>query len=126
MPGVTSSHTISVSFDGNDLGSLLSVDIKCQAGSTVDVTHMGSAVVGAGNESRTVKEVAVLSVEPARIEISFLGATGFGVTDPGTRATLAISGSLGLSAEAILIGWGEAAQVGEFIKGSGSFVLTGI
>lgn len=125
MPGVTSSQGSTVSFNGSALGSLLSIEVKSQASSPVDVTFMGSAVVGSGLDARVVREVTVLSIEPATVEVSFLGSSGYGVTSPGTRGTLAFSGAGGLSGPAILTGWGETVAVGEYVKGSASFVFTG-
>ena len=125
MPGVTSSQGSTVTFDGSELGSLLSIAVQSQASSPVDVTYIGSAIVGSGEDARMVREVTVLSVEPTTVEVSFLGATGYGTTDPGNRGSLVITGGVSLSATAILTGWGETAAVGEYVKGSASFVLTG-
>lgn len=125
MPGVITSQGSTVSFDGSALGSLLSIDVKSQASSPVDVTYMGSAVVGSGSDARMVREVTVLSIEPTTVEVSFLGASGYGVTSPGNQGSLVIAGGVALSATAILTGWGETAAVGEYVKGSASFVLTG-
>lgn len=126
MPGLTSSQGSTVSFDAVSLGSLVSIDVKCAASSPVDITYIGSAVVGSGASARMVKEVTVLSVEPTTVDVSFFGASGYGVTAPGSRGTLTIAGSIALSANAILLGWGEATAVGEYVKGSASFVLTGV
>ena len=86
---------------------------------------MGSSVTGAGAEARTVRQVTVCSVEPTTVEVSFYGASGYGSTSPGSQGTLTIAGNVSLSATAILMGWGETASVGEYVKGSASFVLTG-
>ena len=125
MPGVTSSQGSTVTFDGSELGSLLSIAVQSQASSPVDITYIGSAIVGSGEDARMVREVTVLSIEPATVEVSFLGASGYSTTDPGNRGTLVITGGVGLSATAILTGWGETVAVGEYVKGSASFVLTG-
>ena len=125
MPGIYSSQGSSVSFNGGSLGSLLSIDVKGQASSPVDYTHRGSAVIGAGAIARTVRQVTVCSIEPTTVEVSFYGASGYGATSPGSQGTLTISGSVSLSAEAILPGWGETASVGDYVKGSASFTLTG-
>jgi hypothetical protein len=125
MPGVTSSQGSTVTFDGSELGSLLSIAVQSQASSPVDVTYMGSAIVGSGSDARMVREVTVLSIEPTTVEVSFLGASGYGTTDPGNRGTLVIAGGVGLNAAAILTGYGETVAVGEYVKGSASFVLTG-
>ena len=125
MPGVTSSQGSTVSFDGASLGFLLSIAVQSQASSPVDVTYIGSTVVGSGEDARMVREVTVLSVEPTTVEVSFLGSTGYITTSAGNRGTLVIAGGVGLNAEAILTGWGETAAVGEYVKGSASFVLTG-
>ena len=125
MPGLTTSQGSAVSFDGDSLGSLLSINVQAQASSPVDVTYVGSTVVGSGASARMVREVDVLSIEPTTVEVSFLGASGYSTTDPGNRGTLVITGGVGLSATAILTGWGETVAVGEYVKGSASFVLTG-
>lgn len=125
MPGVTSSQGSTVSFDGGSLGSLLSINVQAQASSPVDVTYVGSTVVGSGVDARMVREVTVLAVEPTTVEVSFFGASGYTVTSPGTRGELVITGGVSLSATAILTGWGESAAVGEHVKGSAMFVLTG-
>ena len=125
MSGVTSSQGSTVSFDGTALGSLLSIAVQSQASSPVDVTYIGSSIVGSGSDARMVREVTVLSIEPTTVEVSFLGASGYSTTDPGNRGTLVITGGVGLSATAILTGWGETVAVGEYVKGSASFVLTG-
>lgn len=125
MPGVTTSQGSSVTFDGSELGSLLSIAVQSQASSPVDVTYIGSAIVGSGEDARMVREVTVLSIEPTTVEVSFLGSSGYGVTSPGNRGSLLITGGVSLSASAILTGFGETVAVGEFIKGSASFVLTG-
>ena len=125
MPGLTTSQGSAVSFDGDSLGSLLSINVQAQASSPVDVTHTGSTVVGSGAAARMVREVDVLSIEPTTVEVSFLGVSGYSVTSPGARGSLVITGGVSLSANAILTGWGETAAVGEYVKGSASFVLTG-
>ena len=125
MPGLTTSQGSAVSFDGDSLGSLLSINVQAQASSPVDVTYVGSTVVGSGASARMVREVDVLSIEPTTVEVSFLGASGYGVTSPGARGSLVITGGVSLSANARLTGWGETAAVGEYVKGSASFVLTG-
>lgn len=125
MPGIYSSQGSSVSFNGGSLGSLLSIDVKSQASSPVDVTHTGSTVVGVGAASRIIRQFTVLAVEPTTVEVSFYGASGYGATSPGSQGTLTISGGVALSANAILTGWGETATVGEYVKGSASFLLTG-
>ena len=125
MPGVTSSQGSTVSFDGTALGSLLSIAVQSQSSSPVDVTYIGSAIVGSGEDARMVREVTVLSIEPTTVEVSFLGASGYITTSAGNRGTLVIAGGVGLNAEAILTGWGETASVGDYVKGSASFTLTG-
>ncbi len=125
MPGLTTSQGSAVSFDGSSLGSLLSINVQAQASSPVDVTYVGSTVVGSGAAARMVREVTVLAIEPTTVEVSFLGVSGYTVTSPGAQGSLVITGGVSLSATAILTGWGETASVGEYVKGSASFVLTG-
>ncbi len=125
MPGLTTSQGSAVSFDGSSLGSLLSINVQAQASSPVDVTYVGSTVVGSGAAARMVREVTVLAIEPTTVEVSFLGVSGYTVTSPGAQGSLVITGGVSLSATAILTGWGETAAVGEHVKGSASFVLTG-
>ena len=125
MPGLYSSQGCAVSFNGGSLGSLLSIDVKAQAGSTVDCTNMGSTVTGSGNDTRTIRTFTVVSVEPTTVDIAFYGSPGYATSDPGTRAQLTISGNISLSAQAILMSWGATATVGDFVKGTASFVLTG-
>ena len=126
MPGLYSSQGCAVSFAGESLGSLLSIDVKGQAGSPVDYTHMGSTVAGSGNDARTIRNVTVVSIEPTTVDIAFYGPPGYNVLNAaGTLSQLVITGNLSVNVYAILTSWGATATVGDFIKGTASFIIVG-
>lgn len=128
MPGsglVPSAQGSTVSFGGSPLGDLISIRVTGASASGADVTTMQSAVSGSGAASRIAKELDVLAVDPGTVSITFYGAGPS--ADVGDKAALSVSiaGSVVISGEAFLASYDVEASVGELVRGSATFQLTG-
>ena len=125
MPGIPTSQGATVSFAGSPLGQLLMIKAVGGSASGKDVTALDCAIVGAGDESRAVKVVDVLEVDSGRCDVTFLGTPA--TTEAGAKGQLevVIGGVTVLSGEAFLASYDVEATVGDLVKGSASFQLTG-
>ncbi len=119
------SQGATVSFGGS-IASLLSIKVYASAGGTTDCTSTTSTILGSGANARILKELDCTSVEPAKVSITFLGAAPFSIDDIGLKDTLSVTATgCNLSAEAYLSKFDTTANVGEMLKGSAEFQLTG-
>lgn len=128
MPGsglVPSSQGSTASFGGSALGDLIAIRVTGATAAGTDVTTMDSAVSGSGADSRIAKELDVLAVEPGSVSVTFFGAGPS--ADVGDKAELSVSigGSVVISGEAFLASYDVEASVGELVRGSATFQLTG-
>ena len=119
------SQGATVSFGGS-IASLLSIKIDASAGGTTDCTSTTSTILGSGANARILKELDCTSVEPAKVSITFLGAAPFSISQIGVKNTLSVSATgCSLSAMAYLSKFETTASVGEMMRGSAEFQLTG-
>lgn len=123
MPAFSQGST--VQFNGVAIGSLLSWEVTPASASTTDATSADSTILGVGAQARVVKQVDCTAIDPGTASITLLGGE-FVAADIGMTATLEIDCELGVvSVEAIFADWTWSASVGELIKGSARFILTG-
>jgi hypothetical protein len=121
-----SSQGSTVSFDGENIGQLLGWTVVPGRAVVQDVSSGDSTYYGDGDEKRLVRQVECLSVEPGRATYTLLGAPPHIKGDIGKKGTLSIGFDGGsLSAEAFLEEFEVTGSVGELIKGSATFILTG-
>jgi len=119
------SQGTTVSFNGS-ISQLLTVKVSASAGSTTDATGAGATVLGSGAAARVLKQLDMTSVEPAKVSVTFLGAAPFSISEIGIKSTISVSGTgIGLSGEAYLSSFETTASVGEMLRGSAEFQLTG-
>lgn len=125
MPSIPSSQGATVSFDGVPLGQLLTIDASGGSASAESVTSLESAVLGSGADARVIKDVDVLSVDSGRCSVTFFGAPQ--VVECGKKAELevVIGGATVLSGEAFLQDYDCQGAVGELVRGSATFQMTG-
>jgi len=115
-----------VSFDGAEIGSLLSWTAKPASAVTTDATHVGCTIWGAGQDARLVKTLECTSVDPGTLSVRLLGCPPYGVSDIGSRATLTVSFDGGaISWDAILTSFEIEGSVGDLLRGSAEFAFTG-
>ena len=122
-----SSQGTFVSWGGDNLGMLTSVQIRAGAAQLVDVTSVNATVIGSGTSSRVLREVEVASVEPAALSLT---AYSSGITvnqnDRGDTRFLQITGSgFSYTGNAILMDYNLVANVGGFVTISMEFQFTG-
>lgn len=123
MPDFSQGST--VSFNGVPIGSLLSWEVTPAQASTTDATSVDSTILGAGSESRVVKQHDCTAIDPGTASITLLGAP-FVSDDIGMVGDLSIDSEAGaISLEAIFVRFSVQAAVGELIKGSAEFQFTG-
>ena len=130
MPGsgsgeVPSAQGSTVSFDGGELGSLLSIRVNGPSVSGTDVTSLESPIAGSGAGAVMSRELDVLAIDPGSVSVTFFGA---GLpADAGEKGELevVVAGSTVLSGEAYLASYEIEATVGDFVRGSATFQLTG-
>ena len=122
-----SAQGTTVSWGGDNLGMLTSVQVRAGRSQLVDVTSVNATVIGSGTSSRVLREVGVASVEPASISL-IAYSTGISVNqnDRGDIRMLNVTGN-GWSyyGNAILMDYNLAANVGGFVTISMEFQFTG-
>lgn len=120
MP-VASSQGSTVSFAGVPLGSLVTIQASGPSASTADITSMESSLV----DGLVLRELDVLSLEPASVVVTFLGLPG--ATASGSKGELLvdIGGETVISGEAILSRYEIEAAVGDVVRATATFQLTG-
>lgn len=120
MP-IASSQGSSVSFGGSPLGSVVTIRATGPTASTADITSMDSPMDG----GLVVRETDVLSLEPASVVVTFVGPPA--TTAVGTKAELSvdIGGDEVISGQAFLARYEIEASVGDIVRASATFQLTG-
>ena len=122
-----SAQGTTVSWGGDNLGMLTSVQVRAGRSQLVDVTSVNATVIGSGTSSRVLREVGVASVEPASISL-IAYSTGISVNqdDRGDIRMLNVTGN-GWSyyGNAILMDYNLTANVGGFVTISMEFQFTG-
>ena len=122
-----SAQGTTVSWGGDNLGMLTSVQVRAGRAQLVDVTSVNATVVGSGTNSRVLREVGVASVEPASISLTAY-STGISVSqnDRGDTRMLNVTGNGWFySGNAILMDYNLTANVGGFVTVSMEFQFTG-
>lgn len=122
-----SAQGTTVSWGGDNLGMLTSVQVRAGRAQLVDVTSVNATVVGSGTNSRVLREVGVASVEPASISLTAY-STGISVNqnDRGDTRMLNVTGNGWFySGNAILMDYNLTANVGGFVTISMEFQFTG-
>jgi hypothetical protein len=121
-----SSQGSTVTFDGDTIGQLVGWSGNPGRAVVQDVSSAESYYDGAGTQMRLWRQVECMSVEPGRATYTLLGVPPHTKNDIGKKATLSISYSGGdLTAEAFLEEFEITGSVGELLKGSATFILTG-
>ena len=121
-----SSQGTTVSFDGEPIGSLVGWRVTPATAAVEDFTHGNSPILGTGANSRVVKMVDCTSVDPGEAEVRLLGVPPYVAGEAGKKGGLTFSyEGGGFTLEAILVRFEIEGAVGEFIKGSAVFQLTG-
>ena len=122
-----SAQGTTVSWGGDNLGMLTSVQVRAGRSQLVDVTSVNATVIGSGTNSRVLREVGVASVEPDSISLTAY-STGISVNqnDRGDIRMLNVTGD-GWSyyGNAILMDYNLTANVGGFVTISMEFQFTG-
>lgn len=110
-----------VSFGGSPLGSLVGIRAAGPSASAADVTSLESPV----SDGVIAKERDVVALEPGSCSVTFLGPPA--TTAVGTKGELVvdIGGEEVLSGEAYLAGYDVEATVGDLVRATATFELTG-
>lgn len=126
MPGVESSQSTSVSFDGVLIGYLTGFDLEAKAGPLVDITSVLATVVGEGEGSRVVRAYDCTSIEPPALTITFWGPPTFAPYDCGRKGWLEFhTQNTRTYGEAILTSWNYSGRPNQYTTGTATFQLTG-
>lgn len=114
-----------VSFGGQPIGLLLSIRATGSSAGQTDITSMDSVVEGSGSSSYVRRQYDVTVVDPGQVSITFFGVGP--TAEVGDRGSLSveIAGATVLSGDAFLASYDVEASVGELVKGSATFQLTG-
>ena len=127
--GVVSSQGTTVSWGGDNLGMLTSVQIRGGRAQLVDVTAVDARVVGVGTASRVMREVGVASIEPASVSLTaYSSGVSLSQEDRGDIRYLLIKGendAWEYFGNAILMDYSLTANVGGFVTISLEFQFTG-
>jgi hypothetical protein len=122
-----SAQGTTVSWGGDNLGMLTSVQVRAGRSQLVDVTSVNATVLGTGEKSRVLREVQVASVEPASVSLTAY-SPGIPVSqdDRGDTRMLDIQGDGWFyNGNAILMDYNLVANVGGFVTISMEFQFTG-
>lgn len=115
-----------VTFDGQPLGSLLSIRYRSGTAGKYDITSVDSPLLGDGDNCRILRQSTVTSIDPGSVSVSLLGAPPYSEDDIGKAGSLSISTpGHQLSGEAFLESYEIDAQVGDLLKGTATFQFTG-
>lgn len=129
MPGsgdvAPSSQGSTVSFAGQSIGMLLAIRATGSSVSGTDVTTMSSTVAGTGSAAHVKRELDVMMVDPGQVSITFFGVGPTAEVGDRGELSVSIAGSTVLSGDAFLSSYDVEAGVGELVKGSATFQLTG-
>lgn len=121
-----SSQGSTVAFGGAALGRVTRFRAAPSTAVFTDATHVACDVVGQGYNSRLVKAIDCIAIEPGTIEVTLYGVPPYGVNDVGTRGTLTVNTNGGsISLYAYLESFDVTGQVGEFLVGTATFRPTG-
>lgn len=120
MP-VESSQGSTVSFGGSPLGNLTGISVKSGTASGVDVTSIDSPVSG----GTIAREVDVLAIEPGSVDVTFLGPPSGLVAGAKGDLVVVIGGDTVIDGEAFVAECPVEAAVGDIVRSSVSFRLTG-
>jgi hypothetical protein len=121
-----SSHPTTVSWRGSAIGEVLRVNVQLASADVKDNIWWGDWIFGSDGRYRMVKNVYCDSLTPGSVSLSFLGNPDFDLEDIGASGQLAVTiGGHGFTYEALLETWEIEAQVGELVRGSARFRLTG-
>lgn len=121
-----SSQASTVTFNGEELGHLTGWNLTAGAAVMSDATSVESQVIGTGDQTRILKEVHCVAIDPGRLQVRLFGCPPFLISDIGTRATLEVAFDGGsLTCQAILDTFDVEAVAGDLLKGQVSFYLTG-
>jgi hypothetical protein len=125
MP-VPDSQGLTASFAGVSLGAVIGFDVDSSAGNPYEFTPATATVVGAGLNSRVVRQLNWASVENGTASFRVLGNPIFVESDMGTRGTLAFSvGGVSVSRTAAIKTSRRAGERGGLIQTAYEFVFTG-
>jgi hypothetical protein len=114
-------HPSTVSFGGS-VGGVLSFSFSPGTAGIQDVTSHSSQLV----QGKIVRDYVCTSIDSGTATVRILGSTGFSRLDIGMESTLSVSTPGGsLSATAILRSFELEATVGELVRGSAEFTITG-
>jgi hypothetical protein len=115
------SHPSTVTFAGLS-GGLLGFTVSPGSAGIQDVTSHSSIVV----DGRVIRDYVCTSIDSGTATVRLLGDPGFARNDIGTEGTLSVTTPAGsLSAKAILRAFDLEAAVGELVRGTAEFTLTG-
>lgn len=122
-----SSQGTSVSFNGSAIGSLTNWRVVSRTAVVEEVTNVLAQVIGTGVNSRVVKQLDCVAVEPGTLDLTMIEAPPFIMDDIGLRGELAISFESGtVSGDAIFERFEISASVGQFLNGTATFRFTGV
>lgn len=123
---VPTSQGSTVTFNGEELGSLTGWNLSAGAAVISDATTVESSIFGTGDRARVMREVHCVAIDPGRLQVRLFGCPPFVISEIGTRATLELTFTGGaLSCEAILDSFDVEASAGELLRGQANFYLTG-
>ncbi len=115
-----------VFWGGRLIGRITSAKATQATGGAFDCTSMFSTVVGAGANTRVVRQVNPVDIAPAAVTLELLGGTQFTRNDLGKIQVLTVYTRGGtLSGAAYLQDFSADATVGEKLKSTATFQFTG-
>ena len=112
------SQGTTVTWDGNAVLALVSVDVDAGDTGMVDITPINAPVIGAGSSNpRVIRQQVPATIEPARVSIVCRGiGVAVNQNDRGMIAGLSVAGpNFSYSGDAALVSADLAMSVGELI-----------
>ena len=119
MPATAQGAT--VDFNGA-IGSALGFTVSPGSASATDVTSHNSSVV----DGRVIRDYVCLAIDSGTATVRLLGMPAYTRNNIGTTGVFSVTTSSGsVSANAILSSFEIEGEVGELLRGSATFILTG-
>ncbi len=123
---MASSQGSTVTFNGGQLGQVLSWITTPATAVVQDMTNYDSDLVGTGWTSRVLKSRDCTAIEPGTASATMLGNPGYAWSDVGTKGMLEITCAAGsIAFEAILTKYEIQGSVGELLKYAAEWQYTG-
>jgi len=91
MPDIEYSQGATLTFDGVELGTYISMNPSWSASGVHETTSSDSPILGVGTKTRVLRQYNCSAVEPGQVVVKFLGNPALSFGNMGKEGLLAIT-----------------------------------